>query len=184
MLLKALWTRDVLVCSEDQLWTSCSVPKWHSSLSNSMSNDVTHWAIGLYSDHNKSYVVYLQWHFCFHRHPRLHMYSGIPLIQKLIFYKSWYFSSWAKYSEVWKSSNNIFTLTVVASPDSMSPILPSCSALKSTDPQSPGPSAFPVKCEGIPETIDREIDALEPAAEGKGDNPDGNIHLISCAACM
>ena len=101
-------TCNVLVCSKDQLWTSCSVLKWHSSFSNSMCKDVTHWAIGLYSDHNKSYVVYLWWHFCSLRHPRLYMYSGIPLIQKLIFYKFWYFSSWAKYSEVWKSSSNIF----------------------------------------------------------------------------
>jgi hypothetical protein len=75
-------------------------------------------------------------------------------------------------------------LTVMASPGSMSPIPPSCSTLKSTGPQSPSPSAFLVECEGTPETIDKEIDAPEPAAEGKGDNPDGNTHLISCAACM
>lgn len=95
MLLKALWTHVLCWFSKDQLWTSCSVLKWHSSFSNSTCKDVTHWAIGLYSDHNKSYVVYLQWHFCSLRHPRLHMYSGIPLMQKLIFYKFWYFSSWA-----------------------------------------------------------------------------------------
>jgi len=102
-------TCNMLVCSKDQLWTSCPVLKWHSSFNNSMCKDVTHWAIGLYSDHNKSYVVYLQRHFCSLRHPRLYMHSGIPLIQKPIFYKFWYFSTWAKYSEVWKSANNIFT---------------------------------------------------------------------------
>jgi hypothetical protein len=49
----------------------------------------------------------------------------------------------------------------VASPDAMSPIPSSSSALKSPDLQSPG-----------------------PIAEGEGDNPNGNTHLISCAACI
>jgi hypothetical protein len=60
--------------------------------------DLTYWAIGLYSDrNNKSYIVYLFRHFCFLRHHRLYMYSGIPLIQNLIFYTFWYFSSRAKH---------------------------------------------------------------------------------------
>jgi hypothetical protein len=49
----------------------------------------------------------------------------------------------------------------VASPDSMPPIPSSSSALKSPDPQSTGSTA-----------------------EGEGDNPNGNTHLISCVACM
>jgi len=68
--------------------------KWYSPFSNSMCKDVTHKAIGLCWDHNESYVVYFQWDFCSLVHPRLYMYSGIPLTQKLIIYKSWYFNSW------------------------------------------------------------------------------------------
>lgn len=50
--------------------------------------------------------------------------SRIPLIQKLILYKSWYFSGWGTQSQVEKSSNkvsnSVCTVTVVASPNPLS----------------------------------------------------------------
>jgi len=57
-------------------------------------------------------------------------------------------------------------LTTVVSPDPLSPTLPTTSAMKILDQQSPGPLASLVETAGTLEFIKADPDAPEPAAEG------------------
>jgi len=84
-------------------------------------------------------------------------------------WKSCYFGSWQKQSQVWKSSikasKNVATSTIVVSLDLFSPTPSSCSAMKTDDPQSPGPSSSRVEIEETPEWIERNPNAPKPTAE-------------------
>ena len=62
---------------------------------------------------------------------------------------------------------SVSTSIIVASPDSLSPTPSTSSAMKTPDPQFPGPSACLVETEETPENTQRDSDAPEPAAEGE-----------------
>jgi hypothetical protein len=85
-------------------------------------------------------------------------------------WKSWYFCSWGKQSQVRKLfqevSESVCTLTIVVPPGPISAILSTSSAMKTPNPQSPGPSAALVETEGTQENILVYPNASEPASEG------------------
>lgn len=66
----------------------------------------------------------------------------------------------------------------MASRDPFPPTPSSCSAVKTPDPQSLGPSAFPVETEGTLENSEGDPNVPETAAEG---NTQMETPLISCA---
>lgn len=61
---------------------------------------------------------------------------------------------------------SVSKLTTVVSPDPLSPTLPTSSAMKTPDQQSPGPLASLVETAGILEIIKVDPNAPEPAVEG------------------
>jgi hypothetical protein len=60
----------------------------------------------------------------------------------------------------------VFTLTLVVSPDHLSPTPLTSSDTKTPDPQYTGPSASLVETEGTQENTEGDCDAPQPAGEG------------------
>ena len=66
-----------------------------------------------------------------------------------------------------RASKSVTTWTVVIYPDPPSPTLSTSSAVRTLDPQSPGPAASLAETEETPEKIGR--DSGSPEATAKGD---------------
>jgi hypothetical protein len=60
---------------------------------------------------------------------------------------------------------NVATSTIVVFLDPFFPTPSNSAAMKTADPQSPGPSASMVETEENPEKIERDPDVLKPTAE-------------------